>query len=253
MLTFYNSQYIVIIGHEFDDAPHQHFMKHILIALEGTAKCMIAGNEVESRGILIQSSVQHQVYESNQDMLLFLIPDCSDFGRYIEMKYLSGESYYILTEVIMKQLIQLWSEKSIDNTTEKQWKEIFQSTFACFSYNMNKSYIRDERVLEAMKFISSSIENGSLRRKEIAAHVSVSPDRLSHIMKEETGMTIRDYILLCKIKKAIELMMNGNSITCACMQAGFSSSSHFADTIRKCFGLSAKRTMDYMKGKIISI
>jgi AraC-like DNA-binding protein len=63
------------------------------------------------------------------------------------------------------------------------------------------SYICDERVLEMMKFIDSNIENGNWKRKQIADHVAVSPDRLSHIMKCETGMTIRDYILLCKINK----------------------------------------------------
>lgn len=251
--AYYCGNYVVLKGTEYEDEMHRHLMKHILIGLEEDTHCIVAGREIYCKGILIQSNVEHKIYKSNKEMLLFLIPDCCNLGRDMETRYFKENTYYILPDDVIKGLCKEWQKSILSVENKQDYFIIFQSLLRCIPIDLNKKYIRDIRVLKSMAYILKNIEKEKLSLKEIALYASISSSRLSHLFKEETGVTIKNYVLLCRILKAIELIMQRKNITQACMQAGFSSSSHFADTVKKWFGLSAKRSMNYMKEKIFSI
>lgn len=251
--AYYYGTYVVLKGTEYEDEMHRHLMKHILIGLEEYTHCIVSGREIFCDGILIQSNVEHKIYKSNKEMLLFLIPDCCNLGRDMETKYFKENSYYILTDDVIESLRKEWKKSILSVKNNKDYFIIFENLLRYIPTDLNKKCIRDIRVLKSMAYILKNIEKEKLSLKEIAFYTSISSSRLSHLFKEETGVTIKDYILLCRILKAIELIMQGRNITQACMQAGFSSPSHFADTIKKWFGLSAKKSMDYMKENIFSI
>lgn len=54
----------------------------------------------------------------------------------------------------------------------------------------------------------------------------LSKSRLSHLFKEETGMTLHSYLAFEKLRKTHEYYLNGESLTDSCIKAGFNSSSH---------------------------
>lgn len=253
MNAYYCGTYVVLEGTEYDDEMHRHLIKHILIGLEEDVHCVVAGQEIYCKGIIIQSNVEHEIYKSDKEMLLFLVPDCCNIGRDMEVKYFKKNPYYILSDDTIINLRKKWQSSILSVNSKWDYFIIFQKLLRCLPVDLNKRYLRDIRVLKSMNYISKNIEKEKLCLEEIASYVLISSSRLSHLFKEETGVTMKNYILLCRILKAIELIIEGKNVTQACMQAGFSSPSHFADTIKKWFGLSAKRSMDYMKEKIFSI
>ena len=52
-------------------------------------------------------------------------------------------------------------------------------------------------------------------------------------------MTFAAYLIYQRIMKTYAEIINGKSITKASIEAGFSSSAHFAETNKKIFGLAA--------------
>ncbi|NQX46577.1 helix-turn-helix transcriptional regulator [Paenibacillus tritici] len=54
----------------------------------------------------------------------------------------------------------------------------------------------------------------------------LSNSRLSHLFKENTGISLSGYMVLHKLQKATYLIFEGLSITDAAMAAGFDSPSH---------------------------
>ena len=63
-------------------------------------------------------------------------------------------------------------------------------------------------------------------------------------------MTFSAYLIYQRIIKTYTEIMKGKSITEASIEAGFSSSSHFAETNKKLFGLPArtiKKDLDFYK------
>ena len=74
--------------------------------------------------------------------------------------------------------------------------------------------------------------------KEAADAVFLSQGRFSHLFKEQVGMTFAAYLIYQRILYVYAGVLQGKSITAAALDAGFSSSAHFADVNRRVFGTS---------------
>ena len=59
------------------------------------------------------------------------------------------------------------------------------------------------------------------------------------MFKEQVGMTFASYLIYQRVMYVYTKTLQGKTITEAAMEAGFSSSAHFADVNRRVFGLSA--------------
>ncbi|MDP2270712.1 MAG: AraC family transcriptional regulator [Archangium sp.] len=78
---------------------------------------------------------------------------------------------------------------------------------------------------------------------ELARELGVSQWHLMRTLKKETGSTFRQYRLLRRLTKAILSYARWGSWTPAALEAGFSSPSHFSDSFRMAFGLSATQLL----------
>lgn len=63
---------------------------------------------------------------------------------------------------------------------------------------------------------------------------------MSHLFKENTGISLSGYMVLHKLQKATYFIFGGLTITDAAMAAGFDSPSHFAATSKQLLGMTAK-------------
>ncbi len=97
---------------------------------------------------------------------------------------------------------------------------------------------RDQRITDCVAFIKEHLSDSSLSRQQLAEKILLSPSRLSHLFKEEVGISISDFIHWSRLKKAISAFLSDNlSLTQACLEAGFHDSSHFTRNFKKFFGV----------------
>lgn len=73
---------------------------------------------------------------------------------------------------------------------------------------------------------------------EYADELNISADRLSHLFKESLDVSIKNYVLLEKMRKALLLTLQGVPFTDASLQAGFADAAHFSRSTRKNFSLT---------------
>ncbi|MBR6501302.1 MAG: AraC family transcriptional regulator, partial [Firmicutes bacterium] len=71
--------------------------------------------------------------------------------------------------------------------------------------------------------------------------------RFSHLFKEQVGMTFASYVVYQRILYVYYEILRGRSITEAALEAGFCSSSHFADVNRRIFGISASSIIENLE------
>jgi AraC-like DNA-binding protein len=76
---------------------------------------------------------------------------------------------------------------------------------------------------------------------ELARDVGLSESRLRHLFKRETGVPLRRYRVWVAIGAAMRSVANGQNLTTAAHEAGFSSSAHFSASYRDMFGLEPSR------------
>ena len=111
--------------------------------------------------------------------------------------------------------------------------------------------VTDDRIIAAMKYIRKN-GNSEMTCKSVADAVFLSESRFSHLFREQVGMTFAAYLIYQRILRVYADVIRGKTVTEAAIEAGFSSSAHFADVNRRVFGISIRnisKELDYIKVK----
>lgn len=92
----------------------------------------------------------------------------------------------------------------------------------------------DENYVEmVIQYIHCNIEK-NIRRSDLAGMVNLNEDYLSRLFKREKGMSLKEYILLEKMRTAQNLLRNTNfSIGMISARVGFDNFSHFSQIYKK--------------------
>lgn len=95
----------------------------------------------------------------------------------------------------------------------------------------------DPRVAEARRILRS-LARTRASLAELAAALSLSAGRLTHLFSAELGMPPRRYLLWLRLLDAVDLLAGGASIAEAACGAGFSDAPHLTRTFRRMLGFT---------------
>jgi AraC-like DNA-binding protein len=98
------------------------------------------------------------------------------------------------------------------------------------------SHALDTRIDKVVQLIKEDISQ-SYSVEELANRVNLSPTRLVHLFKEQTGVPIRRFRQWNRMKAVVAWVAAGGTLTEAALQAGFSDSAHLSRAFRNMFGL----------------
>jgi len=94
----------------------------------------------------------------------------------------------------------------------------------------------DPRIRQALAALRRD-DSGSLSLEAVARQVCLSPSRLVHLFKEETGATFRRQRLWMRIMHSTTLATRTRSLTDIASAVGFSDLAHYSRTFRRVFGM----------------
>ncbi len=86
--------------------------------------------------------------------------------------------------------------------------------------------------------------------EEIAKSVFMSPSHTSRLFKQETGMTIKSYLTMRRIRKAKNMIMEGHKTMSVFVDCGFSDYSTFYRAFMKIVGMSPDKFKQQQTKKI---
>ncbi len=99
----------------------------------------------------------------------------------------------------------------------------------------------DPRVQAVLNLIDNGF-TGDLCICSLAKAVNISPSRLNSIFRVETGVSVKQYVKMCRLYKARELLETTFfSIKEVMVNVGIRDESHFVRDFEKAFGLSPAR------------
>lgn len=99
-------------------------------------------------------------------------------------------------------------------------------------------YTTDPRVTHLADVIRSAPDR-SYRAHDVAAELGLSTSHFLRLFARTTGTTFRRYQQWARLRRAVHGLASGHDLTRSAVEAGFASPSHFSDTFRHTFGLSA--------------
>lgn len=94
----------------------------------------------------------------------------------------------------------------------------------------------DSVVARIKKYIEQHYKE-NISREEIAASIFITPNYLSKIFHEKAGITLREYINICRIEEAKHLMTTTDySVTEIALMTGFENISYFSTVFKRYSG-----------------
>ena len=133
-------------------------------------------------------------------------------------------------DILTAHISNLFKNRDIRN---KQFASSPLSHINCSSINK----VEYEFVTSLHSYILDHISEPELSIDRLANEMSMSKASLSRKVKANTGLTVNEYVRLCRLKKAVELLAeNEYRINEVAYLVGYSSASYFTKIFQKQFG-----------------
>ena len=99
--------------------------------------------------------------------------------------------------------------------------------------------VADDRINKALDYMNNSSFEYKMMMNELKSLTNLSDSRLSHLFKEEVGISIKKYLVWSKLKRAFEKVLNENkNMYEASIEIGFYDQPHLSKAFKQIFGIS---------------
>ena len=217
--------------------PHSHLAVHFIAGLDGPVHCVVSGDSFDADAVFIASDVVHTAYAEKGDMLVFLFDTAGSIAEEAQKQYLCGRPYFFGDKETVEKLREIWK-----NNPPAQADSLITQLLGLDTVG---NTLRDERISQVLEYLRSLDEVPEDITAQLCAKVCLSPSRLSHLFKENVGISLHRYLAMDKMRKGYIHFQKYGNITEASMRAGFDSPSHFAATCKRMFGISFS---EFVKG-----
>lgn len=109
---------------------------------------------------------------------------------------------------------------------------------------------RSDLCEQVLSFVRTSFSNSALTNESIAKALNYHPYHINRVVKKETGLPLRTYIIEYRLSMAKNLLLTTkNTVSQVAEACGFASTSYFAKLFKEKNGITPK---DYRKSRIHS-
>lgn len=215
----FEDEYVIVVPSFKEVLPHKHSFYHVFWVGDEAEKLYIVGG-----------GMRHVMPPRPQCKLFLMIDPTSIIAERIDELLSTGKP----------KTINLINGMDINNCTEDELKQRVRDCLVANSFLTNppnNGSLEDYRIVNLLKEIK---EYKHLEKsiQEIADKYGISDSRLSHAFKECMGVSLKGYLNIKQMQYAYKLIMSGESITFAALEAGFSSPAHLAAICKKQMGIS---------------
>lgn len=203
------------LGPSFNLEPHRVSVTTIAVGLEEPFSIEIGDVQESRRSCIIEPNTRHHLRPSGRMVFVYLDPtiegDLWAVAESIEEQ--DGSSSFDLRKVLADAGLSL-QRGDIDRRVKLALEEIDLDPAGIASIQM------------------------------LAQRCGLSASRLQHLFQEEGAIPFRRYRLWRRMSVVAKELAKGRTITSSCLEAGFSTPSHFSTAFLEMFGLQPSRLLD---------
>lgn len=226
----FQKSYIVVLPSFPSTAAHWHPFLHLFWSDAG---CRIDMDRQSLQGnfLMIGPNVQHAVPTGSGIKFFLLIDPTSHLAEEIQKGYLDESACCGMQQTIPD------TADDLNSLTDAQIIQHVEGVLAQLGLSSEPGSITDERIGQVIEHIISG-EWLDYSVRGIAAKVYLSESRLTHLFKENAGISLKSYLVIRKLERAYRFITSGGKMTRAAHESGFASSAHLAYTCKKLTGIS---------------
>lgn len=236
---YWDKDSIGIMTDHIDATPHSHPMMQLFLSIEGTLCIEVSGKKISCRCVVVDKNIPHAFNTKGKLHFSLLIDPTTELAEQLCRK-INGLGYLTLDSTDIKYIQK--QARSLEQNYSAQSYLAFTKQFFIFLGVAQKTLTYDDRITELLSLLDEcSCDDHAIA--QFADKIALSTSRLSHIFKEQTGVSLKSYITLHQIERAFINLLGGMSITEAALSAGFDTPSHFAATTKRLMGMPASLSL----------
>lgn len=177
--------------------------------------------------------------ENKEEEMKSIYLKCENYIQSCNHYFFCDLSCYIGNWVLVHEMVESFAQlKKFEKNNVAFDNKVFFLT-GDLSSSPKESFLTQSVVESIKHFIHTHLEQSDLTREEIAKHAFLNPDYLARIFKKETGISIIDYLVQERMKKAKTLLDQTDlSVGTIALAVGYSHFSHFSKMFKKYTGLN---------------
>jgi AraC-like DNA-binding protein len=110
----------------------------------------------------------------------------------------------------------------------------------------------DERVQRALHTLDQQL-NGKVSAQALAEAAHLSLSQLERLFVSQLGVPVRRLVMWRRLRLALDLALNGHTLTQAAHGAGFADSAHFSRTMKQLFGVTAGASLRHLRVHLLPL
>jgi AraC-like DNA-binding protein len=237
LILYFFHYHALFLGKSTDTGIHRHHLVQILVSLNNPFKFRYNNRWIEARTLILDADREHQLDAGDNWVAIILLDAESESARRIRETHLRDNDFKEIDSARLAPYMPDM-EKLIAHPSEITEAEILLNrivdSLACDTGPVARTDVKIKQVLDRIK----KLHEKKAPIKELAESIGISESRLMHLFSHEVGIPLRQYLLWCRLRDALRLIVKGISFTTAAHEAGFSDSAHLSRTFRKMFGVT---------------
>ncbi|MFZ6045196.1 helix-turn-helix domain-containing protein [Pseudomonas sp. CR3202] len=209
--------FCLLDGHAGSAGPHAHYAHQVLLARERPVCLLLEGESQCADLHFVESLREHALVEPGQPVL----------AVYAEPLRLSLATLRATIEGAMPELDDL-AERLLAAPRIKL----------------------DPRVERALTALDAMLAE-KISAQVLAREACLSLSQLERLFGDQVGLSVRRLVLWRRLRLALRLALEGQSLTRAAFDAGFADAAHFSRTMRATFGIRADRNLARLTLRLI--
>lgn len=214
---------------------HSHDAIQVSLALGGWFQLDTQEAHVRSEVAAVAADTLHVIDAEGLTGIVFIEPE-SEAGRAITRHlFVERALVAVETETIgdFRERLAAASTAQDDHALIALGRELVSTLSAGAVAND-----ADPRIRKVIAWAAEQIDQ-PISLSDALVIGGLSASRLRHLFVEQTGLPFKTYLLWLRLKRAVDVMAEGATLTKAAHEAGFSDSAHFSRTFRRMFGVPA--------------
>lgn len=205
----------------FSTLLHAHPAAELILSRSGTFSIATTSSTYSNLSFaLIDANVPHQLF-SEKGAIQLLMLECP--SRLLQ-EYLAPFSIS-LTAGIYTQKTKSAKSKLLDHLLQLATQNTIPKT-------------EDQRIQTCLDFFLYESTDYPQMIQDLKEKVYLSESRLSHLFKQEIGISLKKYVVWSRLKKAFRMVLQENlNMYDAALQSGFYDQAHLSNAFKQLLGL----------------
>jgi len=221
----------IYIGKDIQTSEHLHHAITVAVSFSDEIDYWCERQKVSCKGVIMQANTIRKLVNPDNSYIAFIhIEPFSEQGlKLTDRKEPFKQLSLIQVKNITKRLEKWLSDEQND---ESLTKKIIDKIISEIGYTSGIAI--DKRIRKAIDKIRKTED---ITLKQISEHSHLSMYRFSHLFKQQTGISFREFVLYTKLVKSLKAVYQKQSLTHSSYLGGFSDQAHFTRTYYKAFGI----------------